>query len=122
VVSQRLLPRVAGAGRVAAVEVMISTPFIRDCVSDKEKTHLIHGAIAAGTSQYGMQTFDQHLFLMYTRGVISYDDAMRYASNKDEFKLKVQGISTTSDMARDEMLHASLGRPAGSPEITRFSS
>jgi twitching motility protein PilT len=69
-----------------------------------------------------MQTFDQHLFLMYTRGVISYDDAMRYASNKDEFKLKVQGISTTSDMARDEMLHASLGRPAGSPEITRFSS
>ena len=47
---------------------------------------------------------------------------MRYASNKDEFKLKVQGVSTTSDMARDEMLHASMGRPGGSPEITRFSS
>ncbi|AMY11155.1 Twitching mobility protein [Luteitalea pratensis] len=124
VVSQRLLPRAMGAGRVAAVEVMITTPFIRDCVADKDKTHLIHGSIAAGTSQYGMQTFDQHLFLMYSRGIITYDDAMRYASNKDEFKLKVQGVSTTSDMARDEMLHASMGRPggSGSPEITRFSN
>jgi twitching motility protein PilT len=122
VVSQRLLPRAGGAGRVAAVEVMITTPFIRDCVADKDKTHLIHGSIAAGTSQYGMQTFDQHLFLMYSRGIVSYDDAMRYASNKDEFKLKVQGVSTTSDMARDEMLHASMGRPGAPPEVTRFGT
>ena len=62
-----------------------------------------------------MQTFDQHLFLMYRNGIITYDDAMRYASNKDEFKLKVQGVSTTSDMARDEMLQAAVGgaRAAG---------
>ena len=83
---------------------------------------MIHGSIAAGTSQYGMQTFDQHLFLMYSRGTITYDDAMRYASNKDEIKLKVQGVSTTSDMARDEMMHAAMGRPGASPEIMRFSS
>ena len=113
-----------GAGRVAAVEVMISTPFIRDAVADKDKTHLIHGAIAAGTSQYGMQTFDQHLFLMYSRGIITSDDALRYASNKDEFKLKVQGVSTTSDMARDEMLRAATSgvRAGGAPEITRFGT
>src|SRR5689334_10781629 len=51
VVSQRLMPRADGNGRAPAVEVMISTPFIRDCIVDKDKTHLIHGAIASGTSQ-----------------------------------------------------------------------
>src|SRR2546425_6202448 len=61
VISQRLMPRADGKGRAPAVEVMISTPFIRDCIVDKDKTHLIHGAIGAGTSQYGMQTFDQSI-------------------------------------------------------------
>jgi twitching motility protein PilT len=76
---------------------MISTPFIRDCIVDKEKTHLIHGAIAAGTSQYGMQTFDSvDLWSLPVRAV-SYEEALRWASNVDEFKLKVQGISTTSE-------------------------
>ena len=65
VVSQRLLPKVDGRGRAPAVEVMISTAFIRDCIVDKDKTHLIHGAIAAGTSQYGMQTFDQSIFGLF---------------------------------------------------------
>src|SRR5216110_1318859 len=51
VVSQRLIPRADGAARAPAVEVMISTAFIRDCIADKDKTHLIAGAIAAGTSQ-----------------------------------------------------------------------
>ena len=68
-----------------------------------------------------MQTFDQHLFLMYSQGIITYDDAMRYASNKDEFKLKVQGISTTTDMARDEMLQAATSTRGAAPEISRFS-
>jgi twitching motility protein PilT len=103
VISQRLMPRAGGQGRVPAVEVMISTPFIRDCIVDKEKTHLIHGAIAQGTSQYGMQTFDQSIYAHYRKGHVTYDDALRYASNKDEFKLKVQGISTMSEMAREEM-------------------
>ncbi|MGC4084098.1 MAG: type IV pilus twitching motility protein PilT [Vicinamibacterales bacterium] len=91
VISQRLMPRADGDGRAPAVEVMISTPFIRDCIVDKEKTHLIHGAIAAGTSQYGMQTFDQSIFGLYQSGLVSYDEALRWASNVDEFKLKVQG-------------------------------
>lgn len=117
VISQRLMPRANGAGRVAAVEVMIATPFIRDCIVDKDKTHLILGAIAAGTSQYGMQTFDQAIFSLYEHGTISFDDAMRYASNKDEFKLKVQGISTTSEIARDQMLRSA---GADDADIIRF--
>src|SRR6516225_10050200 len=62
VISQRLIPRADVKGRAPAVEVLISTAFVRDCIVDKEKSHLIPGAIAAGTSQYGMQTFDQSIF------------------------------------------------------------
>jgi twitching motility protein PilT len=118
VVSQRLIPKSDGKGRAPAVEVLISTAFIRDCIMDKEKTHLIHGAIAQGTSQYGMQTFDQSIFFLFDQGLISYEEALRWASNVDEFKLRVQGISTTADMARDSM--ARVGAGVGSPEITRF--
>ena len=99
---------------------MISTPFIRDCIVDKEKTHLIHGAIAAGTSQYGMQTFDQSIFGLFQQGLVSYEEALRWASNVDEFKLRVQGISTTADMSRDQMARTVIGRRA--PEITRFGT
>jgi twitching motility protein PilT len=116
VISQRLIPKADGRGRAPAVEVMIATPFIRDCIVDKEKTHLIHSAIASGTSQYGMQTFDQSIFALFEHRLISYEDALRWATNVDEFKLKVQGISTTSDLARDEMAK-SVSR---APEITRF--
>jgi twitching motility protein PilT len=115
VISQRLLPRADGKGRAAAVEVMISTPFIRDCIVDKEKTHLIHSAISSGTSQYGMQTFDQAIFSLYQQQLVTYEEALRWASNTDEFKLKVQGISTTSDEARDQMARTTLR-----PEVTRF--
>ncbi len=117
VVSQRLMPRADGNGRAPAVEVLISTPFIRDCIVDKEKTHMIHGSIAAGTSQYGMQTFDQSIFSLFEQQLVSYEEALRWASNVDEFKLRVQGISTTSDMSRDEM-----AKSLGNPEISRFGS
>jgi twitching motility protein PilT len=116
-IAQRLLPRADGLGRVPAVEVMIATAFIRDCVIDKDRTSQIHSAIASGTSQYGMQTFDQSIFNLYQQGFVTLDEALRWASNVDEFKLKVQGISTTADMARDEMAR-STGQ--GAPEITRF--
>jgi twitching motility protein PilT len=98
----------------------MGTAFIRDCIVDKEKTHLIHGAIASGTSQYGMQTFDQSIFGLYQQKLVSYEEALRWASNVDEFKLKVQGISTTADMSRDEMAKSVIGAGAGMPEITRF--
>jgi twitching motility protein PilT len=119
VISQRLIPTADGAGRVPAAEVLISTALIRDAIVDKEKTHLIHGAISQGTSQYGMQTFDQSIFSLFERHLISYEEALRWASNVDEFKLKTQGISTTAGMAQDQMARA---RDGGSrtPEITRY--
>jgi twitching motility protein PilT len=116
VISQRLIPRADGKGRAPAVEVLISTPFVRDCIVDKEKTHLIPGAIASGTSQYGMQTFDQSIFGLFEQQLITYEEALRWASNKDEFKLKVQGISTTAGMSQDAMAKTTVGQP----EITRF--
>jgi twitching motility protein PilT len=118
VVSQRLIPRADGTARAPAAEVMIGTPFVRDCIVDKEKTHLIRSAIAQGTSQYGMQTFDQSIFSLFEQKLVSYEEAMRWASNVDEFKLKVQGIATTSEMSREEMARTVLG----TPEITRFGS
>jgi twitching motility protein PilT len=124
-IAQRLIPSAAGTGRVPAVEVLIATAFIKDCIVDKEKTHLIQGAISQGTSQYGMQTFDQSIFSLYTRGLVTLEEALRWASNVDEFKLKVQGVSTTADMSRDQMASTLFGKTApkgggGAPEITRF--
>ena len=122
VISQRLMPKADGKGRAPAAEVLISTAFIRDCIMDKEKTHQIPNAIAQGTSQYGMQTFDQSIFTLFERGLISYEEALRWASNVDDFKLKVQGISGTADMARDEMARTGAATAGKSPEITRFGS
>jgi twitching motility protein PilT len=124
-VAMRLIPRADGNGRAPALEVLVATPFIKDCIIDKEKTHLIQGAIAQGTSQYGMQTFDQSIFNLFSQDIITYDEALRWASNVDEFKLRVQGISTTSDQARDQMAGTLFSQPAAAPsatpEITRFS-
>ena len=113
-ISQRLLPRADGMGRAAAVEVMTTTAFIREAIIDKDKTSMINGAIASGTSQYGMQTFDQAIFQLYSQGLVTLEEALRWASNVDDFKLKVSGISTTSEMARDDMA-AKLANPAAKP-------
>jgi twitching motility protein PilT len=103
VISQRLVRCADDKGRVPAVEVMIATGYIRDCIINPEKTRMIHEAIAAGTSQYGMQTFDQSLYDLYTRNLISYEEALSRASNPDDFKLRVQGIRSAADAAREEM-------------------
>jgi twitching motility protein PilT len=90
-------------GRVPAVEVMIATPYIRDCIVHSEKTPLIRESIAQGTSQYGMQTFDQSLFDLYSRGLIVYEEAIGGASNPDEFKLRVSGVRSVADQAKEDM-------------------
>jgi len=97
VVSQRLIPRIEGKGRVAAVEVMISTARIRELIDDREKTVQLKDAIAQGYTTYGMQTFDQALMDLVKRKVISYEEALRQSSNPDDFKLKFSGIDSTSD-------------------------
>ncbi len=103
IISMRLLPRADGLGRVPAVEVLISTQYIRECIEVKEKTKLIRDAIAQGTSQYGMQTFDQSLFMLYKAGMITLEEALRHATNPDELRLRVQGIQSTSDLSLEEM-------------------
>ncbi|MCD6580469.1 MAG: type IV pilus twitching motility protein PilT [Desulfuromusa sp.] len=97
VVSQRLIPRIEGTGRVAAVEVMISTGRVRELIDDQEKTILLRDTIAKGYTTYGMQTFDQALMELVKRKVISYEEALRQSSNPDDFKLKFSGIDSTSD-------------------------
>src|SRR6202049_1762013 len=109
VISQRLVRRADGTGRVPAVEVLISTAFVRECIMTPEKTRLIHEAIAAGTSQYGMQTFDQSLWDLFQAGLINYETALESASNADDFKLRMQGISSTSDISKNAMQQSGYG-------------
>ena len=103
VISQRLVKRADGAGRVPACEILICSAFVRECIVTPEKTRLIREAIAVGTSQYGMQTFDQSLYDLFQQGLITYETAMENASNPDDFKLRVQGIASTADAAREQM-------------------
>src|SRR6185436_5636344 len=103
VISQRLMPRADGKGRVPAVEVMVATNYVRECIENKEKTKYIKDAIQQGTSQYGMQTFDQSLYSLYKSGLITLEEALKRATNPNEFKLKIQGIQSTADLAREEM-------------------
>jgi twitching motility protein PilT len=97
VISQRLIPRAEGKGRVAAVEVLLSTARVRELIDDREKTALIKDTIAQGYTTYGMQTFDQALMDLVKREVITYQEALRQSSNPDDFKLKFSGIDSTSD-------------------------
>jgi len=107
VISQRLVRKADGIGRVPAVEVLVTTEYIRDCIVNPDKTRLIHDAIAAGVSQYAMQTFDQSLYDLYSQGLITLEEALLNSSNPDEFKLRISGIRTTTDAAREEMERAS---------------
>ncbi len=107
VISQRLVRKSDGIGRVPACEILVATEYIRDCVMNPDKTRLIHDAIAAGVSQYGMQTFDQSLYDLYQQGLITLEEALGNSSNPDEFKLRIAGIASTADAAREEMEKAS---------------
>ncbi len=111
-ISMRLVDRADGRGRVPAVEVMRVTPYIRECIENKDKTKLIRDAIAQGTSQYGMQTFDQSLYQLWKSGLISREEALAKATNKDELRLRMEGIESTADAAQAEMERALHGDAA----------
>jgi twitching motility protein PilT len=97
VVSLRLVPRADKAGRIPACEVLINTAAVRDNIRDMEKMLDIPDLIKEGAVQYGMQSFDQSLMQNYSRGVISYESAVFYATSPSEFALRVQGVAGTSD-------------------------
>src|SRR5437764_12417125 len=93
----RIVRAACGRSRVPAVEIMLTTGLIRDHIINEEKTYLIREAIAAGTSQYGMQTFDQSLFHLLQQRLITVEEALHNASNPDEFKMRVSGIYSADD-------------------------
>jgi twitching motility protein PilT len=97
VVSQRLVPRADGKGRVPAVEVLVSTARVRECIIEKDKTNEINDAMARGVTSYGMQTFDQSLMFLMQEKVITYEEALKHCNNPDDFALRVKGILATSD-------------------------
>ncbi|MBX7219784.1 MAG: type IV pilus twitching motility protein PilT [Blastocatellia bacterium] len=122
VVSMRLVRAKDLMSRVPACEVLINTPYIRDCVVNQEKTPLIRDAIAQGVSQYGMQTFDQSLHDLLKKDLITYDQALAGASNRDEFILRTKGIQSSADQAREEMENKLTSRTGSSntSDISRF--
>ncbi len=117
IIAQRLIPRADGKGRVPAVEVCIATATVRECVVDPDKTRKLTEAIAGSVSQYGMQTFDQSLMSLYTRGLITYEEALHWCSNPDDFALRVRGIESTAD-ATWQGMHEEV--PKAIPGMTRL--
>ncbi|MFH1701673.1 MAG: type IV pilus twitching motility protein PilT [Candidatus Zixiibacteriota bacterium] len=97
IVCQRLLSRHDIPGRVPALEILVNTAAVRDCLMDPEKFGNIPDLIESGKSQYGMQTFDQSIMNLYKQGLISYEDAMSAASNPDDFDMRIKGVVGASD-------------------------
>ena len=97
VISQRLVPKADGMGRVPAVEVLVSTARVRECIIEKEKTNEINDAITQGATAYGMQSFDQSLMFLMKQSLITYEEALKHCTNPDDFALRVKGILATSD-------------------------
>jgi twitching motility protein PilT len=93
VISQRLLPRKDGRGRVVAAEIMVVTGTIRDAILDQEKTHEIHDLIADGRQQYGSQTFDQHLADLVAQDLVAFEVAKAYANNPSDFELRMRTLA-----------------------------
>jgi len=121
IVSMRLVPRADGQGRVPAVEIMIATQTIRECIVDPDKTRKIPDVIAAGLSQYGMQTFDQSLFGLYQKGLVTYEEALRWCTNPEDFTLKVKGIQSTADLTWEaEQKAKEAAQPPPQFKIDRF--
>ncbi len=102
IISQRLLPRSDGPGRVPAVEVLVNTGSIREAIIDPNKTTTILELMQSGGVQYGMQSFDQSIMKLYRAGIISYEEAMGQASNPDDFDLRLRGITGAADRSWEE--------------------
>ena len=111
VISQRLVPRADGKGRVPALEVLVSTGMVRECIGDKDRTKEIPDAIAKGFTSYGMQTFDQSLMSLVKQELVTYDEALKHVSNPDDFALRFRGIASTSDSSWQEFADEKPEKP-----------
>lgn len=121
VVSQRLLPKADGKGRVAALEIMIATATIRDLVRDRNRVGEIKDYIEEGKDQYGMQSFDQHLMELVEAGTVTFETAKAAASNPSDFELKLQTFRRlskigTKAVTEEEVPSAPAEAPAARPQ------
>jgi len=116
IVSMRLLPRADGKGRIPAVEVLVASSLIRECIQDETKTKHIRDYVAKGKLHYGMQTFDQCLLDLYKDGMVTFDECIKAATNVEDFKLKVKGVTTGTDEEEDEKLD--MSEKSGEDEIS----
>src|SRR3954466_6689485 len=101
IISLRLVRRADKKGRVPAAEILVNTEAVRDQMRDMTKAMSIPQLIREGAVPYGMQSFDQSLMNWYSKGIVTYDDALFAASNPAEFALRVQGIGSASDTSWD---------------------
>jgi twitching motility protein PilT len=122
IISQRLVPMADGRGRVPAIEVLVMTGTTREMIEDPDRTKELRDAIANGYTSYGMQTFDQSLMMLLKQQLITYEEALRNCSNPDDFALRFQGISSTSDAKWDDFEAGAGGKakaPAGGGPATQ---
>ena len=98
--SMRLVRKKDGKGRVPAVEVLLVTDIIRQCIIESDKTMKIPEYVEAGRSQYGMQSFDQALLDLFKGGLISYEEALLHCTRPADFALKVKGIQSTQESVK----------------------
>ena len=99
-ISQRLVPREGGSGRIAAMEIMLNSPLIQDLIFKGEVVKIRD--VMARSNRLGMKTFDQSLFELYETGFISYEDALRNADSKNELRLRVKLESHRESPALDD--------------------
>jgi twitching motility protein PilT len=97
VISQRLVRAADGKSRVPAVEILVTTGTVRDCIINPEKAPALHQTMRESVTSHSMQTFDQSLMKLYQDGVVSLDDALRASSKPHELTLRLKGIQGTSD-------------------------
>ncbi|BCB96532.1 twitching motility protein PilT [Dissulfurispira thermophila] len=120
VISQRLIPKADEKGRVPAVEVLIATATVRNSILEPEKTVVLRDIIAQGKNLYGMQTFDQSLFDLLQSGLITYEEAMRQATNPSDFALKVKGIQSGGDVVAEPYNETKTEKDSSELQIERF--
>jgi twitching motility protein PilU len=99
-ISQRLIPRESGAGRIAAMEIMLNSPLIQDLIFKGEVAKIKE--VMSRSTRLGMKTFDQSLFELYETGFISYEDALRNADSKNELRLRIKLESKRESKAIDD--------------------
>ena len=104
IVSLRLMPRSDGKGRVPACEILVVNELVREILADATRLRELREVMAKSFTSYGMQTFDQSIMMAYSAGLISYDEALRQASNPSDFALRVSGIAGGADVDWDNFV------------------